>query len=82
MGTDNVLSVIRRYSDMVDTSGQYPPPGIQMVPRMAAGVYTQTTDTATSDDIFHGRLSLGILAAFVLGALAFYLWTHDIQGGG
>jgi hypothetical protein len=83
MPADNVLSVIRRYSGMVDTSGATPPRGIQMVPMLGGGVYTNTDGpSSTGDDIFHGRLSLGMVAVFILGALAFYVYTRDIQGGG
>ena len=83
MPADNVLSVIRRYSGYVNTSGAEPPRGIQVVPMLGGGVYTQTDQSAAgSEDIFHGRLSLGIVAAMVIGALAFYIYTRDIQGGG
>jgi hypothetical protein len=83
MPADNVLSVIRRYSGYIDTSGAEPPRGIQVVPMLGGGVYTQTDQGPTNDDdIFHGRLSLGVVAAFILGAVAFYVYTRDIQGGG
>lgn len=81
MGSDNVNSVIRRFSGMVDTSGAEPPRGIQMVPMLGGGVYTQT-DQTEQNDISFGRVSLGILGAFVLGAVVFYVWTDGIQGGG
>jgi hypothetical protein len=83
MPADNVLSVIRRYSGYVNTAGAEPPRGIQVVPMMGGGVYTQTDQSASqSDDILSGRISLGMLAAFILGAVAFYIYTKDIQGGG
>lgn len=81
---DNINSVIRRFSGYVDTSGAEPPRGVQMAPRIAGGVYT-TYDNAnemSSEDPFTGRISLGILAAMVVGAMLFYLWTNGIQGGG
>jgi hypothetical protein len=28
-----------------------------------------------------GQLSLGILGAMVVGAVAFYIWTRSVQGG-
>lgn len=28
-----------------------------------------------------GQLSLGILGAMVVGAVAFYVWTRSVQGG-
>lgn len=82
--SDNINSVIRRYSSMIDTSGAEPPRGAQMAAIMGGGVYTNVADTATTDGetILNGRLSLGILGAFVLGAVGFYVWTHNIQGGG
>ena len=82
MGSDNVNSVIRRFSGMVDTSGAEPPRGIQMVPMLGGGVYTQTDQTGNGGDVMFGRISLGILGAFVLGAVVFYVWTDGIQGGG
>ena len=78
---DSINSVIRRASSMVDTSGAEPPRGIQMVPMLGGGVYTQTDETG-SNDVMFGRISLGILGAFVLGAVVFYVWTDGIQGGG
>jgi len=82
-GSDNINSVIRRVSGYVDTSGAEPPRGIQMAPRIAGGVYTSYDSTDSADgDPFMGRISLGILAAFVVGAMAFYVWTNGIQGGG
>lgn len=78
---DNINSVIRRVSGYVDSSGAEPPRAIQMVPMMGGGVYTQTDET-DQGDILKGRISLGIIAAFVVGAVAFYVWTNEIQGGG
>lgn len=80
MPSDNINSVIRRVSAMVDTSGAEPPRAAQIIPWMGGGVYV--TDDSANDNNIVGRISLGILAAFVLGAAAFYVWTHDIQGGG
>ncbi len=77
----DINSIIRR-STMVDTSGSYPTTGIQTVPVQSAGVYTQLTESLGSVDLVHGRISLGILGAFILGAVAFYIWTSSIQGGG
>jgi hypothetical protein len=77
------LNSILRRSSLVDTSGSYPARGIQIATVTGGGVYTQVDQTASdSADILHGRVSLGILGAFILGAVAFYIWTHDIQGGG
>jgi len=46
---------------------------------MGGGVYVQDDDDT---DLLPARISLGILAAFILGAVAFYVWTNGIQGGG
>jgi hypothetical protein len=68
---------------MVDTSGAEPPRGIQMVPMLGGGVYTNTDNSENGgDSVLTGRISLGILAAFLVGAVAFYIWTNGIQGGG
>jgi hypothetical protein len=79
-------SVIRRYSSMVDTSGRYPAPEITAVPfgvmgarSSVAGVYAEAQDVGS---ILQGRISLGILGAFILGAAGFYYYTRSIQGGG
>lgn len=77
----DINGVIRRFSGYVDTSGAEAPRAIQMVPALGAGVYTNTDPVDESDPLV-GRISLGILGAFVLGALAFYVWTNGIQGGG
>lgn len=81
MGADSVYNVIRR-SPMLDTSGAEPPRAIQMVAAMGGGVYSTADGDTQNDSILTGRISLGILAAFILGAMAFYLWTNGIQGGG
>lgn len=82
MGGDNINSVIRRISGYVDTSGAEPPRGIQMVPAMGGGVYTQIDNNGDQGSLLTGKISLGVLGAFVLGAVAFYVWTNGIQGGG
>ena len=74
------LNSILRRSALVDTSGSEPPRGIQMVANLGGGVYTQASEDASS--VLPGRISLGILGVFILGALAFYVWTNTIQGGG
>lgn len=78
--SDAINSVIRRTSAMVDTSGAEPPRAAQIIPWLGGGVYVEDND-ATDNNIV-GRISLGILGAFVLGAVAFYVWTNGIQGGG
>jgi hypothetical protein len=88
MAADSIQTVIRRFSASVDTSGaEYPPqpPSLSVVPIFSqrGGVYTQNSGEAGgAENILHGRISLGIIAAFVLGALAFNYWTKEIQGGG
>lgn len=77
----DINSILRR-SVLVDTSNSEPPRGIQMVATLGGGVYSQADDEDVSDSVLAGRLSLGILAALVLGAVAFYVWTNTIQGGG
>ena len=65
----DINSLLRR-SVVVDTSGSEPPRGIQMIAAMGGGVYTQAQDTADSEQqLLVGRISLGILAVFVLGAV-------------
>lgn len=82
----NINELIRRTSVMVDTSGKYPAPAIQTstIMSVGGGVYPQTSGSSedTQGDIFAGRISLGIVAAFIVGAIAFYVWTNNIQGGG
>ena len=82
----NVNDILRRTSAMVDTSGRYPAPAIQTTAIMAVGggVYPQGDPNASGDesDVLAGRISLGIIAAFIVGAVAFYVWTNSIQGGG
>jgi hypothetical protein len=36
---------------------------------------------SVSGNISTGQLSLGILGAMVVGAVAFYIWTRSVQGG-
>lgn len=77
----NINDILRR-SGFVDTSGSEPPRAIQMVPMLGGGVYGAQDDVSDNSDPIIGRISLGILAAFILGAVAFYVWTNEIQGGG
>jgi hypothetical protein len=82
----NINDLIRRTSVMVDTSGRYPAPAIQtsVIQAVGGGVYPQSSgaDGDSSENILVGRISLGIIAAFVAGAVGFYVWTNSIQGGG
>ena len=75
------INGILRRSSLVDTSGSEPPRAVQMVAALGGGVYSQADETDTND-VLAGRISLGFLAAMVLGAVAFYIWTNSIQGGG
>ena len=80
----SIDSIIRRTS-LVDTSGAYQPPAIQATVQQAlgGGVYTDSSlDNNSAEAVLSGRISLGLIAALVIGAVAFYLWTHEIQGGG
>ena len=36
---------------------------------------------SVSGNIGTGQLSLGILGAMVVGAVAFYIWSRSVQGG-
>jgi hypothetical protein len=69
---------------MVDTSGALPP--VVTMPLLGAGgVYVSSAVGNASDDInslTQGRISLGIIGAAIVGALAFYYFTRSIQGGG
>lgn len=83
----NINDLIRRTSAMVDTSGRYPAPAIQSTAIMAVGggVYPQgngANDNTDEHNIFVGRISLGLIGAMVAGAVLFYVWTNQIQGGG
>ena len=79
------LNGILRRSTMLDTSGAYTPPAIQATiqQRLGGGVYTDNSSDGTdANATLSGRISLSIVAAMVVGALLFYVWTHEIQGGG
>lgn len=83
----NINDVIRRTSTLIDTSGRYPAPAIQTqaIMSVGGGVYPQgdaSSGADTEENVFTGRISLGIIAAMVAGALLFYIWTNEIQGGG
>jgi hypothetical protein len=50
---------------------------------VGGGVYpTGGDDGSDTESVLIGRISLGIIAAFVAGAVGFYWWTNSIQGGG
>ena len=73
--------IIRRASSLIDTSGAMPPQLTSL--RMESGVYVNSG--STEDDlssILQGRISLGIIGIGIVGAIAFYYITRDIQGGG
>ena len=38
-------------------------------------------NAGVSANVGTGPLSLGILGAMVVGAIAFYVWTRGVQGG-
>lgn len=79
----DVNGIIRR-SALIDTSGAKTPPAIQAVvqQRLGGGVYTDQSSGDSQQNVVSGQISLGMIAAFIIGAVAFYLWTHEIQGGG
>ena len=79
---NNLNTIIRRNSSMVDTSGALPPVLTSL--RMESGVYVSAGNATDSDvdSILHGRISLGIIAAAIVGAVGFYYVTRSIQGGG
>jgi hypothetical protein len=78
--------VIRRYSAMVDTSGQEPPVTLPMsFGRQAGGVYVTDVANSAVDDassLIQGRISLGLIAVLIVGSVGFYYYTRSIQGGG
>ena len=85
----NINDVLRRTSGYVDSSGKYPPPAIQTqaIMSLGGGLYpvgqTAGGDASSSEEnTLVGRISLGFIAAMVLGAVLFYFWTNEIQGGG
>jgi hypothetical protein len=51
--------------------------------RLEGGVYTSAA-SAVGDptSILSGRISLGIIAVAIVGAVGFYYFTRSIQGGG
>ena len=34
------------------------------------------------ESTFHGRMSIGAVMLIIVGMGLFYVWTHNIQGGG
>jgi hypothetical protein len=82
----SINDVIRRTSTLIDTSGHYPSPAIQTstIMPMGGGVYPQNDGSGggSEENVLVGRISLGMVAAFIVGAVAFYVWTNSIQGGG
>lgn len=75
-------TIIRRNSSLVDTSGQLPPVLTSM--RLEGGVYTSAANAGSDvgNSILSGRISLGIIGIAIVGAVAFYYFTRSIQGGG
>jgi len=78
----NVNSILRR-STQVDTSNSLPPVLTSL--RLESGVYVGPNSGSGDDDassLVNGRVSLGIIAVAILGAMGFYYYTRSIQGGG
>lgn len=44
-----------------------------------ADIAATSGDASAGDDVFDGRISLGILAAFVTGIVAFSVWTRGVR---
>jgi hypothetical protein len=79
---DSRVNSILRRSSLVDTSGALPPVLTSL--RLESGVYV-SSGNATQDagnDILQGRISLGLIAIAIVGAVGFYYFTRSIQGGG
>jgi hypothetical protein len=78
-----IQELVRRTSEQVDTSGALPPVLTSL--RLESGVYVGSDTGSAADNmnsILQGRISLGIIAAFIVGAFGFYYYTRSIQGGG
>ena len=74
-------TIIRRNSSLVDTSGALPPVLTSM--RLEGGVYTSAANAVGDPtSILSGRISLSIIGVAIVGAVAFYYFTRSIQGGG
>jgi hypothetical protein len=76
--------IIRRFSAMVDTSGQEPPVSLPMsFGRQTGGVYTAVNDVVDeTTSLIQGRISLGLIGVLIIGSVGFYYYTRSIQGGG
>ena len=79
---DSRVNSILRRSSLVDTSGALPPVLTSL--RLESGVYVSSGNATQdgADSILQGRLSLGLIAIAIAGAVGFYYFTRSIQGGG
>ena len=51
----------------------------------AVTVRTTTGDAVESFsqlELFEGRVQFGFVGVLIVGLLVFYIWTHNVQGGG
>lgn len=77
------LNAILRRSGYVDTSGaELPISQVRASAMLGGGVYTDSAAGDVGSTLLQGRITLGIIGALILGALAFYYYTSSIQGGG
>jgi len=79
---NRVNTIIRRQSSLIDTSGALPPVLTSL--RMESGVYVSAGNASQDQlsSIMQGRISLGLMGVFIVGAVGFYYYTRSIQGGG
>jgi hypothetical protein len=63
-------------------------PTVQMSPSQSGSPVVSNQPGALSEirtgvsDVMHGQVSLLMLNSAILFLVAFYLWTHKVQGGG
>lgn len=69
-----------RPAESLNSSRQLPAVG-----DAAVTVRTTTGDAVeniTNLELFEGRVQIGFIGVLIVGLIVFYLWTHNVQGGG
>jgi hypothetical protein len=56
--------------------------GTPMAPATSSGSGIFADFKNASSDVRQGRISIAVLEALLILVVLFYIWTHNVQGGG
>lgn len=56
--------------------------GTPMAPASSTGSGVLSDLRSARGDVMHGQISIAVIESLLILLTLFYLWTHNVQGGG